>query len=230
MLSGRDSTNSLCVLVLLLMVVMVAGLVVGLLLLWQQVAEGRAVLAYTEERATHAESDLEITRSRLAATEDDLIAAEHELDRAEEQIEALDSAVANCEANTERMVEGYGYVLTDPTYDMVVDFLAADGTDSKTYDTYHYNCTDYSADVKANAARAGIRCAYVNIYFPELMGHSIVAFDTTDEGLIFIEPQSDAEVDLAVGDRYHESVRPEPRRFYSQPDYDDTVLRFNLVW
>jgi len=44
----------------------------------------------------------------------------------------------------------------------------------------------------------------VNVYFQGSTGHSIVAFDTVDRGMIFIEPQHDQEVSLVKGSSYCE--------------------------
>ena len=43
--------------------------------------------------------------------------------------------------------------------------------------------------------------AYVRIR-AEKWGHALVAFETVDRGLIFIEPQSDREVKLVIGESF----------------------------
>ena len=117
-----------------------------------------------------------------------------------------------------------GYILHDPTYQEMKTFLASDTADSKTYNKDQYICTDYTADVKNNAGKNGIRCAAVYIIYPET-GHSIVAFNTTDKGLIFIEPQYDKEVKLIIGKSYSQI-----NGFIEQSKIDDTVLRYLLTW
>ena len=117
-----------------------------------------------------------------------------------------------------------GYNLRNPTYQEMKEFLAQDTTDSKTYIKDEYNCTDFSARVNNNAEAQGIRCATVDIFYPEGYGHTIVAFETADKGLIFIEPQFDHEVNLIIGESYSQTnnYTPAPR--------DDTIKRFLVIW
>jgi hypothetical protein len=62
------------------------------------------------------------------------------------------------------------------------------------------------------------------MFYPEGYGHTIVAFETTDKGLILVEPQFDQEVNLAIGKSYSKinNFTPAPR--------DDTVKRFVIIW
>ena len=223
--------------VVFLSIVVIAALVSGLLLLRQELIQTRDMWMATQGQLVQTEVDLQTvqfnlsgTEAELASTETNLAATEIALEAAGEQTVSVEIALENLEVNYDRLLRGHDYASSDPTYDMVMDFLADDRTNSKHYDATDYNCTDYSADVKANAADEGIRCAYVTIRFVEEKGHSIVAFDTTDEGLIFIEPQTDDEVDLREGRRYHESVIAKPGQEYLAPDDDDTVVRFTVIW
>ena len=89
--------------------------------------------------------------------------------------------------------------LHNPIYKELMGFLARDKTDSKAYLEGAYVCFDFAAEVNNNAEIEGIRAAYVRIHFPEEPGHAIVAFETVDKGLIFIEPQSASEIELVIG-------------------------------
>jgi hypothetical protein len=62
------------------------------------------------------------------------------------------------------------------------------------------------------------------MFYPDGYGHTIVAFDTTDRGLIYIEPQFDQEVKLVVGRSYSQL-----NNFTSAPR-DDTIKRYLVVW
>ena len=115
------------------------------------------------------------------------------------------------------------YNLKDPTYKEMKDFLAEDKTDSMPYQIDAQTCTDFSAEVNNNAEEAGIRCAAVYIIYPKT-GHTIVAFNTTDKGLIFIEPQFDDEVTLIIGESYAAI-----NNYKSQP-VDDTIQRYRIMW
>ena len=91
--------------------------------------------------------------------------------------------------------------LTNPTYKELMEFLADDETDSKPYVLNEYVSFDFAVELNNNAEANGIRAAYVAVFSQE-WGHGMVAFETTDEGLIFIESQSDREVRLVVGEPY----------------------------
>ena len=81
--------------------------------------------------------------------------------------------------------------LRNPTHKEMREFLAGDETDSNPYVAGEYNCVDFSAQLSNNAEANGIRVAYVRLR-SEKWAHVVVAFETTDRGLIFIEPQSDS--------------------------------------
>lgn len=91
--------------------------------------------------------------------------------------------------------------LHNPTFDELIEFLQSDTTDENFYEVGSYVCFDFAAELNNNADAAGIRAAYVRIRAQE-WAHALVAFDTVDKGLVFIEPQSDVPVDLVVGQSY----------------------------
>ncbi len=117
-----------------------------------------------------------------------------------------------------------GYLLHDPTYEEMKAFVAADAANKKDYIENQHICTDFTEEVNNNAEAEGIRCATVYIIYPET-GHSIVAFDTTDRGIIFIEPQYDREVDLPIGKSYSKT-----NNFIKPADLDDTIVRYLIIW
>jgi hypothetical protein len=94
----------------------------------------------------------------------------------------------------------HGYNIWDPTYQEMKDFIARDKTDENTY-TEVYTCVNFAADVVNNAKTENIRCAFVYLEFP-VAAHTVVAFNTVDKGLIFIEPQTDEEVSVSAGAPY----------------------------
>ncbi len=91
--------------------------------------------------------------------------------------------------------------LGNPTYKEMREFLASDQTDANSFISGEYVCSDFSAQLNNNAEASGIRVAYVRIRSEE-WGHAVVAFETVDRGLIFIEPQSDKGVRLIIGEPF----------------------------
>lgn len=101
----------------------------------------------------------------------------------------------------------YDCKLRDPTYQEMKNFLIYDLTDLNEFSEgvffslfSYYDCSNFAKDVKVNAIKKGIRCACVSVRFKERgSGHVVIAFNTIDKGVIFIEPQTDEEIKIAVG-------------------------------
>lgn len=111
---------------------------------------------------------------------------------------------------------GRGWNIRDPTFREMLDFLAKDQTDKKEY-SETYLCFHFTADVKQNAFKGGYRCGFVYIEFA-FGSHAIVCFNTTDRGIIFIEPQTDEIVQVVVGKFYE--------RIYSA----GTIKSYLIIW
>jgi len=118
---------------------------------------------------------------------------------------------------------GHGYSLRDPTYAEAVAFLSSDRTDRNRYDEDTYVCSHFARDVCNNAEAEGLRCAFVELRYSS-SGHSIVAFDTIDRGLIYFEPQFDDEVGVEIGRSYAQL------NHYVTPSYDDWILDILVIW
>lgn len=93
-----------------------------------------------------------------------------------------------------------GWYIRDPTYDEAIAFINSDKTDEKEY-TPDYVCYDFTADFSSNAFQMGYRCGFVYIEFTD-SAHAIACFNTTDMGIIYIEPQNDKIVTLIIGQTY----------------------------
>jgi flagellar biosynthesis/type III secretory pathway protein FliH len=114
-----------------------------------------------------------------------------------------------------------GYYIRDPTSLEALNFIAADRTNNIPYDVNTFNCQDFSATVKRNAFNVGYRAFFVYIDY-ETTSHSVVAFNTTDKGIIFIEPQFDKIVKVEVGKNYSTE-----NGFVYNPG--QVIIRFGLV-
>jgi hypothetical protein len=104
------------------------------------------------------------------------------------------------------------YNVRDPTYQEALQFISSDQTDKNQYNQ-SYTCISFANDFVNNALNEGYRCGFVVIDFPESC-HAIVCFNTSDKGLIFVEPQTGQLVTLTTG----------------QPYMGMTVLRFSITW
>lgn len=118
---------------------------------------------------------------------------------------------------------GHGYTLRDPTYIEAVSFLSMDRTDENEYDEDSYVCSHFARDVCNNAEAEGLRCAFVEIRYREA-GHSIIAFDTVDRGLVFFEPQFDDEVEVIINQSYSQL------NGYLKPSGSDVITDILVIW
>jgi hypothetical protein len=94
-------------------------------------------------------------------------------------------------------------ILINPTFQEMKEFLLKDTTSRNQYIYGKYECRHFATDVNNNADAAGIRCAFVLLCYARGQ-HAVVAFDTTDRGLIYIEPQTDAAIKPEIGAQYQE--------------------------
>ena len=93
-----------------------------------------------------------------------------------------------------------GWYLRDPTYNEANAFIYSDKTDENTYNET-YVCYDFTADFIANAFQEGYMCGFVYIEFSS-SAHAVACFNTTDAGLIYVEPQNDQIITLTIGGMY----------------------------
>jgi hypothetical protein len=127
---------------------------------------------------------------------------------------------------------GHGYTLKDPTYAEALSFMRTDATSENTYvegDYGTYVCSHFSRDTDNNAEAAGYRCALVELRYRS-SGHTIVAFNTIDRGLVFFEPQTDELAAPEIGKKYFQCVSPAPGTYYTIPEYDDTIMDILIIW
>lgn len=123
------------------------------------------------------------------------------------------------------------YELHYPSYQEVMNFIHTDGTNNKLYNEKTYCCAHYSAEINNKANDLGMMCGLVTIYFSGGEVHAIVAFNTSDRGILFIEPQEDKKVDLEVGEDYWaECVDMSSSRYYYLPDTNNIVDGYKISW
>jgi len=124
---------------------------------------------------------------------------------------------------------GHGYTLRDPAYEEAVAFLREDKTDKNEYIEATYVCSHFARDVCNNAEVEGLRCAFIEMRYSD-GGHSIIAFNTIDKGLVYFEPQSDMIAKPVIGKRWYQCKEPPPGYYYAEPVYDDTIMDILVIW
>lgn len=96
------------------------------------------------------------------------------------------------------------------SYDEVVEFLKEDKTSDNEYST-NYDCIIFTSRLKENANKIGIKCASVILDMYDSknnsrVGHAINAFDTSDKGIVYFDPQTDQpRYNVEVGNYYNQT-------------------------
>jgi uncharacterized protein YukE len=187
-------------------------------------------LQSTETKLATAETELQLTKEGLQSAETELASALESLNTLQTELDERESELNELQIDYEGLIAGHGYTIKDPTYRQMLSFIEDDDTDKAKYITGKYECVEFATDLCNRAEAKGIRCAYVSIRFPDGRGHAIVAFDTIDRGLIYIEPQYDDLVEIEIGKPFYKCVVPKPGYVYEKPDQDDTILKVMEAW
>ena len=162
-----------------------------------------------ETQVTDLQSEAATLNSQLLALQAQVETLQNQVDVLEDEASAsYASGYAAGEADgydagylqAMEYVNETGWYLRNPTYSEAMAFTEEDKTDLHPY-TPNYVCYDFSSDFIANALDAGYMCGFVYIEYAAT-AHSVVCFNTTDYGLIYIEPQNDAIISLAIGQMY----------------------------
>ncbi len=78
------------------------------------------------------------------------------------------------------------------TWMELVSFISDDHTNWNEYVPGHYVCLDFAIDLVENAGKQNIKAWIVTVeFYNDELGHAFAAFETTDRGIVFIEPQAD---------------------------------------
>jgi len=144
---------------------------------------------------TYSITTLVYTKEKLESTNNQLLSTKAEMNYYNKSLE-------NTIKNINHLINQNKTELKDPTYKETLDFIFNDTTNENTYHDTDYNCVHFSTDVNNNAEEKGIRCAYVELTFNYNYPHAIIAFNTTDKGLVFFEPQLDEIANVEIGKDY----------------------------
>ena len=98
-------------------------------------------------------------------------------------------------------IDGQTIELKNPTFEELQAFIAKDSTNKNKWMTNAYECRHFASELCNNARDASLNCAFVLLCYNHGQ-HAVVAFDTVDKGLVYIEPQTDNIIYPEIGGRY----------------------------
>ena len=187
-------------------------------------------LTSTQTELASTQTELASTQTELTLTQTELASTQTELEGVQDKLTNIEVELADLQTSYDGLITGHGYTIKDPTYKQMMSFIREDKTDKKQYIEGEYVCQNFAMDVCNYAEEKGIRCAYVSLWYPNEIGHIIIAFNTIDKGLTYIEPQTDEVVKAEIGKHFYKCVVPKPGYYYEKPDYDDTIGKILVIW
>lgn len=150
-------------------------------------------------------------QNRTTESHNDFIKINNECyDTAKKNMDNFKDYRLNCDNKISELSEMYNNQLNadtmilKPTYQQVLLFISRDHTDLTTY-KWSYDCTEFTNELIANARDEGIfACTAELTYLDGKSGHVLVAFNTIDRGIIYVEPQTDDIMtkDFGIGSVY----------------------------
>jgi uncharacterized protein YoxC len=129
------------------------------------------------------------------------------IDMQDKALSALSNVVKNLTEKTALLeVKAKQKGIVNPPYSELVQFIVEDRTDAMAYTNNSFVCTDFANMFIANFKKKGYYSCFTELVFEE-GAHAIVAVNTTDRGLMYVEPQSDGIImSLKVGENYCSKV------------------------
>ncbi len=124
----------------------------------------------------------------------------------------------------------------NPTWQELKQLLWGDKTDQCLYSETSFVCADFAEMLHNNAEKAEIRAAYVCIDLASYSeGHALNAFNTTDQGLVYIDDtgldyshtfSADKTVTVSEGSEY------QPKSIFDSTQWQDmgTVAKIWIQW
>lgn len=166
---------------------------------------------------------IESLESQLSDCESSLDAAQKEIDDVSLYLDQEKSSVAiledenaqlkedlsSCKNAAKQAQDEIDSSLKNPTWAEMMAFILIDMMSYETPENLpeNYNCVDYSGDMIKRAAGYGYFAQMVYMdYENSNKAHMVVGFNTTDEGLIYVEPQTHEIIELEIGGTYEDKV------------------------
>jgi hypothetical protein len=155
-----------------------------------------------------------------------------QLEEMTKEFEYVNQSLQENLTQLENILSADTYEFYDPTYSEVAQFMENDNTNTLPYDARDFNCLHFSRTFITNAKQLSMRCALIIINFEETnVSHAIVGFNTTDQGMVYIEPQSDEWVeDLELGNDYWTDCVVSNGIYYHAEEPDDTIREILIFW
>lgn len=221
-------------------VIVIVGVVfmISISILWGlKISNLSDSISKINEKKKDIKSEIELSNTDLSYIKSQIFIINNQIDDVKQSLE-------NTNSDVKYLKNGDRYELHDPTYSEMIDFLRSDKTNQKEYIEDVYVCRHFANEVNNNSEACGIRCGYVSVFLSGPEDHAIVAFNTTDKGIVYYDPSYCSswgtfneltsgyywKIDLQIGKDYYADCLTLPADFYYDPDPDCKVLDFEVIW
>jgi len=140
-----------------------------------------------------------------------------------ENITTLNNRVTQLETDYNSLLEGTRQstsTLKNPTWLELKQFLESDDTNTRMYVADQFDCSGFAITLRDRAQQHGFRCAFVEIAFGDEAGHALNAFQTQDNGLIYVDDtEHDTIAYIEIGQEYGNiTIDAVKTQFFEKPD------------
>jgi len=187
------------------------GVIVGLLifqsLLYQQIWNLQEQLQSEREQHLSEVTNYKNSLNLLGQKYEACYNQSKELNKTINRLIASLTEVEQRKQELERILYKSNKISLQPSYKIVKQFMMKDDTDKLTWSD-DFDCSEFSRRFIANFRKQGYFACVTELDFND-SAHDIVAINTSDKGIIFVEPQSDeiiTQEELQVGVNYCDLV------------------------
>ena len=137
----------------------------------------------------------------------------------------------NNELNQEIKNLKNGSTYYKPSLSSVNEFLKENDVDEREYKDEDYTCVDYTFDLMEAGKKEGFETGFVYIYLysdNSNSAHSIAYFNTSDEGVVYVEPQTDTMLYELPKDEYYWKLVYEKENLQYNEEYKFKISQVKI--
>lgn len=125
----------------------------------------------------------------------------------EKEIKNHEFEMDNLKKIQEEKIASMSAIDYSPTFNEVMEVVKNNNIENKEYDDETFACVEFSNNLVRAFQEEKIYSCATELWFEDGGAHANVVVNTSDKGIIYIEPQDDMIIyDLEVGDDYCEKV------------------------
>lgn len=185
----------------------IAGLLVTLYVSQLQIQNLQLQLEQQQKHYSNKIAELKNSLKQLKQNYETCLNQSMKLNKSVNSLIATLTEVEQRKQELERVVYKDNKISLQPSYRTVKQFIRSDDTDKLEWSN-NFDCSEFSRRFIANFRKQGYFACVTELDFDD-SAHDIVAINTSDRGIIFVEPQSDTIItqeELQVGVNYCDLV------------------------